>query len=251
MIIPLIKTTAKIAGNTKSFVLIVSVWWCAHGLIANTTLVNTNSCYFLGLTYQYSTRAGYYDFEELQKSQRVDRGSINLFGAVGGKRYALGKYARIQVGIGLDAGMKTDDTVTIGAYDSLQIKFFYLHVSLHPELQIPLPSLADKRLRPYLAVGCGLNGLYLDERTYYRNMQIIFSDQPYVKDWCWSLDGSAGCGLDYSLSRSATLCISYNYIYWQPVTYDSPWDFPLKSRNYREIFFTHKITAALLLDFKY
>jgi hypothetical protein len=232
-----------------SFLLPTFLCRCAFGLIANTTMVNTSSAFFIGPAYTYSVRTGYYDFDEIKQSQRIDRAGLHSFGAVAGKRFALGKFMRLQLGIGFDMGTATDDTLYF--FISTAVRHSFIHCGIDPELQVPFPSFDNERLRPFLSIGGGLNYLYVNERTYALDgsVEYDFTDQPYIKEGRFSADGGAGLGFDCMLTRDATMCLSYSFRYWQPVRYVIWRNFPL-GQPYHEVFFTHKVAVALLLEFK-
>ena len=233
-----------------SFLLTAVLWRCAFGLAANTTMVNTSSAFFIGPAYMYSVRTGYYDFDEIKQSQRINRARLNSFGAVAGKRFALGKSVRIQGTVGFDMGTATDDTLYFSIPTAVRHSF--IHCGIDPELQVPFPSFDAERLRPFLTVGGGLNYLYINERTYTLDgsTEIVWIDQPYIKEGRFSADGGAGFGFDFLLTRDATMCLSYSFRYWQPVRYGIQQDFPRTAQPYHEDFRTHKVTLSLLLEFK-
>jgi hypothetical protein len=244
----------KSAQWHRSFLTILTFLAPAAGLTANTTLVNTSSAYFIGTAYMYSARTGYYDFDEIKQSRQIDRGDLHSFGVVAGKRYALGPIARVQLGIGFDMGSATDDTLyfTIDNEPApTEVRYAFVHCGLDPELQFPLPAIADNHIRPYLMAGGGINFLYLKEHTYFLgDGEVLFTNQPYVEQSRFSFDGAAGLGFDWSVTRNATLGVSYSLRYWRPVRYVIRRDFPLNGQNYHETFLSHKLSVALLLEFK-
>jgi hypothetical protein len=217
-------------------------------------MVNTQTAFFIGPSFTYSARTGYYDFDEVKKSQKIDRTGLSMFGAIAGKRFSLGRYARMLIGAEFDFGAVIDDTLyySIGGNPApTEDRFRYYHFSMSPQLQFPFPALANKRVLPYVMIGGGMNYTYVAEHTYFLgDGEVIFQDQPYIDKGTFSADAETGIGFDWIVTRNATLTLAYSLSYWQPVRYSIQRDFPLNAQNYSETFLSHKVSVALLLEFK-
>ena len=91
-----IKMRKMFAETRLGLQLVYALSSCAYALIAQTSMVNTSSCYFIGASYQYSARIGHYDFDELQKSelstgagQSIRRDVRQTFGARNASRIQM------------------------------------------------------------------------------------------------------------------------------------------------------------------
>jgi hypothetical protein len=232
----------------KAFFVMEALCICAFGRTGSTTIIHPSSVYFVGPAFIYNDRTGYYDFSELKKSQAVEKGNIDMWGAVMGKRFPLWKFIRIQAGAAIDAGSVIDDTLYY--YYTSAVKYSYFHCGIVPELQFVLPAPAGNSIRPYISIGGGINYTYINERTYTldNSMEILWEGKPYIKKGCFSASAMTGAGFDLNFSRNLTINIAYSLQYWQPVNYDIQQDFLLKAQKYHEIFYSHKISLAILFE---
>jgi hypothetical protein len=236
--------------NTTIIKAIIIIWTfcsCTFAHTGTTVIVNPANVFFIGLAYIYNDRTGYYDFDEIKTSQQIARSGLHMFGAVAGKRFPLYKFLRFQIGISVDGGRVTDDTLYY-SYTSA-VKYTYIHCGLEPEIQITMSKSADY-IRPYLSAGCGFNYTYIKERTYSTDngIEILWIDQPYINKSCLSLSAITGAGVDIKLSQILTMNLLYSFRLWQPVNYEIEQDFILDAQKYHENFYSHKIALTLLFD---
>jgi hypothetical protein len=231
--------------------------WCIIFLsvaaIASSTLDFLNTTPFIGVSADYSERRGTYDLGN-GVSQEVNRNDLITYGIVGGKRFALSPWLRLQVEGVIKYGSVIDDTFPAGTYlgEATVVRTSLLHGGLIADLQIPIEPLGEHSSisRFYFHAGAGLHlariwetELLLDDQS-----QTVTGDPalepPHVM---LSPSVHAGIGWEAWLSRDLGLALSYALRYWDPVHYTATGDqFPLGTL-YSERFFTHEIDVLFLI----
>jgi hypothetical protein len=216
---------------------------------------NLDNAYFLGPTLILNLRNGYDDFSAIQTSVKTPRNDLLMYGAVGGKRFPLNKFMRLQVGLGFDMGSVVDDTLSatlIGRSGPsiIGVKHTFYHASVSPELQFFAPI--SEGAVPFVRIGGGMNFVWGNEQMFVLNSDTLVDGMVpqtvYNNQLCF--DAMAGLGIDFRITHSLWFCFSYSFRFWQPVQGSIEEDFPLTELNYHEIFFSHGIQLTMLFDSK-
>lgn len=185
----------------------------------------------------YSARAGYIDFDSLQKSVAAPRPDMLALGLTAGFRFPLTPQLRAQLCLAFDEGVATDDTL-FTAQPSLD-NYYYYRISFEPSLHCALAP-PSWRAVPFAVLGAGVNTVYVDERTFFASdpgQEVIYTDRYYVKQWSWSVSASAGLGLDVRLTRRVGITLVSVFRWLYPVSWDVREDFPLYAMRYTETLF--------------
>jgi len=231
--------------------------WCiillSLGATASSTLDFLNTTPFIGVAADYSERRGTYDFGN-EVSQEVNCNDLITYGIIGGKRFALSPWLRLQVEGVIKYGSVIDDTFPAGNYlnEATVARKTLLHGGFIADLQIPIEPLGERssRSRFYFHAGAGLHlaRIWETEIVLGDQSQIVTGDPalepPHVM---LSPSVHAGIGWEAQLSRDLGLALSYTLRYWYPVHYIATGDmFPLGT-PYSERFITNEFDVLFLI----
>jgi hypothetical protein len=206
--------------------------------------------YFIGPFFTYSKRPGHIDFDSVKKSVAVAHPDIFTAGLSGGIRLPLGRLLRLQVGLCIDAGNAIDDTLytTQPALD----KYYYYHAALEPALLCALVP-AKSRVTPFLALGAGVNAMWVNERTFLLDkpaQEVIFTDRYYINEVSWSASGFAGLGINIAINSGIGISLSSSFRYLYPVSWKIQEDFPLYAMRYTESQYGNVTWLGIYFAFK-
>jgi hypothetical protein len=188
---------------------------------------------FLGPLLAYNARDASIDFNEIQKSVPVHRSGIVALGLAGGVRIPVSRRLRLQIGLNIDAGSATDDTLFTA--ETVTVRNFYYHVGLEP--QVHFAPWHSRRFAPFSFIAAGVNGVWVQERTFLLSnpaQEILYTDRTYISDISVSFSLSAGLGFDVAINNRFSVFLSDYFRYLYPVTYKINQDFPLYSMPYHE-----------------
>ena len=206
--------------------------------------------YFVGPFITYSKRAGYINFESIKKSVTVARPDLFTAGICGGVRLPLGRLLRVQVGLCIDAGNSTVDTLFTdrAALD----KYYYYHAALEPALLCSLVP-AKSRVTPFLVLGAGVNAVWVNEHTFFLDepgQEVIFTDRYYVNEVSWSVSGSAGLGINIAFNSGIGISLVSTFRYLYPVSWNIKEDLPLYAMRYTETHYGNVTWLGVYFAFK-
>jgi len=206
--------------------------------------------YFVGPFLTYGRRAGFMDFESVQKSVAVARANLLTWGLTGGVRLPLGNFLRFQAGLCIDAGNVTDDTLYTSkpALD----KYYYYHAALEPALLCGLLPFKS-RVTPFLVLSAGVNAVWVNERTFLLDQpgqEVIFTDRSYVNEVSWSVSGSAGLGLNIAINSGIGIGLMSTFRYLYPVSWKIEEDYPLNAVRYTETHYGNVTWLGIYFAFK-
>jgi hypothetical protein len=197
------------------------------------SLVLTRRAIFLGPVLSYNARDGRIDISDIQESVPVHRGGLLTLGLAGGLQVPISRMICLQIGLSVDGGSATDDTLFTA--ETVSVRNFYYHAGLEPQVRIaPWQS---RNLTPFVAAGIGVNGVWVQEHTFLLSnpgQEILYTDRHYVNDIGVSFDLSAGLGCEVAVGKRVSILLTDFFRYLYPVSYEIRQDFPLFEMPYRE-----------------
>jgi hypothetical protein len=188
---------------------------------------------FLGPLIAYSARDAYIDVDEIQKSVAIKRSGLLTLGLAGGLRIPVSRAVRLQIGLNVDGGSATDDTLFTA--ETVSVRNFYYHAGLEP--QVHFAPWHSRRFAPFLFLAAGVNGVWVQERTFLLSnpaQEILYTDRTYVSDISVSFSLSAGLGSDVAINKRFSISVNDFFRYLNPVSYKIKQDFPLYDMPYHE-----------------
>jgi hypothetical protein len=188
---------------------------------------------FLGPQIAYSARDAYIDVDEIQKSVAIKRSGLLTFGLAGGLRIPVSRAVRLQIGLNVDGGSATDDTLFTA--ETVTVRNFYYHAGLEP--QVHFTPWHSRLFSPYGCLGAGVNCVWVRERTFLLHdpaQEILYTDRNYISDISASFDVSAGIGCDIVINKRLSISLNDEFRYLYPVSYKIRQDLPLYDMPYHE-----------------
>jgi hypothetical protein len=188
---------------------------------------------FLGPQIAYSARDAYIDVDEIQKSVAIKRSGLLAVGLAGGMRIPLSRTVRLQIGLDIEGGSATDDTLFTA--ETVTVRNFYYHAGLEP--QVHFTPWQSHTVSPYACLGAGVNCVWVRERTFLLSepaQEILYTDRKYVSEASVSFSLSAGLGCDIAINKRLSISLNDSFRYLYPVSYKIKQDFPLFEMPYHE-----------------
>jgi hypothetical protein len=204
---------------------------------------------FLGPLLAYNARDASIDFNEIQKSVPVHRSGILALGLAGGIRIPVSRAARFQVGLNIDGGGVTDDTLFTA--ETVTVRNYYYHAGLEP--QIHVAPWQTRKIAPYAFAGIGANCVWVQEHTFLLDnpaQEILYTDRAYISEFSVSFDVVGGVGCDIALNKKFGLFLNDCFRYLYPVTYKIKQDFPLYDMPYHETLYGNVFSAGISMKLR-
>ena len=206
--------------------------------------VLSSAVVFPGGFVSYSVRDGYRKYEGVRELEHIERNNLPMYGASGGKRFALkNPRLRIQSTIEFGWGSVIDDVFPLDDDD------YFLNLSMHDdlftvgiqnELHILLPSTGKHSY--FLSLGPGVGWSSFKRAGKIFGMQVLGEEITNTIYFNFNI----GAGMDYMINRKRALSMSYNFRIWHPVSHNDLAMFPM-GVDYKEQFFTHMLQAQILI----
>jgi hypothetical protein len=204
---------------------------------------------FLGPLLAFNVRDAFYDISEIQKSVAVDRSGLLSLGLAGGIRIPVSCAARLQIGLNIDGGGVTDDTLFTA--ETVTVRNYYYHAGIEP--QFHFAPWQTKKVAPYAFAGIGANCVWVQEHTFLLDnpaQEILYTDRAYISELSVSFDVVGGLGCDIALNKKFSLFLNDCFRYLYPVTYKIKQDFPLYNMPYHETLYGNVFSAGVSLKIK-
>ena len=204
---------------------------------------------FAGPLLAYSARDAYIDFSDIQKSIPVDRSGLLALGLAGGIQVPVSRIVRLQIGLCIDIGSATDDTLFTA--ETVSVRNYYYHAGLEPQVHIALWQ--SGKFAPFILAGAGINGVWVQERTFLLNkpaQEILYTDRRYVSDISVSFTVSAGAGFDVAVNNRVGIFVTDYFRYLYPVSYKINQDLPLYDLAYHEAQYGNVLCAGISMKLR-
>jgi hypothetical protein len=236
------------SGHRMS-IIFLGIALCTFGQDDSVRSVFARRTVFLGPLLAYNARDAYIDFSEIRKSVRVYRSGIVALGLAGGLRIPVSRSVRLQLGLNIDAGSATDDTLFTA--ETVTVRNFYYHAGLEP--QIHVAPWQTRKIAPYAFAGIGANCVWVRERTFLLDnsaQEILYTDRAYISELSVSFDVVGGLGCDIALNERFGIFLNDCVRFLYPVTYKIKQDFPLYNMPYHETLYGNVFSAGVSLKIK-
>jgi hypothetical protein len=206
-------------------------------------------CFFIGPLLSYNVRDAYIDISDIQKSVPVHRSDLLALGLAGGMQVPVSRMVRLQIGLSVDVGSATDDTLFTA--ETVTVRNYYYHAGMEPQVHIALWQ--SGKFAPFVLAGAGVNGVWVQERTFLLNnpaQEILYTDRRYVSDISVSFSLSAGAGCDFAMSNRFGIFVSDYFRYLYPVSYKINQDLPLYDLPYHEAQYGNVLCAGISMGLR-
>lgn len=211
----------------------------------------TDNHYFTYGLLSWHSRDGRIDFGD-GRVQHFGRQWLRTQGMSIGKNFRLPFGFRVALPVLFEFGSVTEGTVEgilldDGSSPRIHYNSLMYHVGSQPLVQFPL-RLADD-VWGFGAVGGGIHYVVLSEEERIAGDRNTRIGDPYLeRSSTVSASAAIGGGMEFEITKYVVFSVQYLFRFWKPVKRDTARDlFPLEKLPYSERFYTHGISAGILI----
>jgi len=206
-----------------------------------------SSAYVIPAAYvSYNVRDGYRKYDGVDGYQRMYNDNLFMYGGAAGKRFAFSNpRLRAQATAEVGWGSVLEDAIDLresgGAIIRGDLYGNFLIGVLLGEIHYLFPSGEGRNY--FLSAGPGAHVSSYHETAKVDKQKVLESGRLFAA----SLNFNVGAGMEYRISESRAVSISYNLRLWEPVHFTETGELFPMGVDYREFFFTHMLRVQVLL----
>jgi hypothetical protein len=196
----------------------------------------------------YNARDGYRKYEGIDGYQRLDNPGFFMFGGAAGKRFALrDPRLRVQAAAEVGWGSVFEGPIDLqeknGGGEIIPGDLYenYLIGVVQGEIHYLFTFGGERSY--FLSAGPGAHVSSYHETAKVENKKVLESDRLFMA----SLNFNVGAGMEYGVSDSRAVSISYNLRIWESLRFIETGELFPMGVDYREFFYTHMLRVQVLL----